>query len=551
MGLENRILLICYIGGTGLKYHPLENDKDLYKLMDSGQFAAKLFVNGGTPFIRNTGHDEEESITHKVEKAHDQMCVEHALLYCKFGGKFKFHPLRNAMCYCGTTRIEELVIYRGTTLTHLKLLEAKLFSLSHETVTLQYRVPFQGCIYAAIEDDKDIDKMIQSCYKTVLEVFVSGTPVDMKTRYVVPTGRVKVPAGRYVVPTGKDNVIVSVGRSKGNGKNMLAYAPKAQIPPPPPIREDPATDSIVMSLVVRRAFEEETVSHLSQGMVFVDIDWSNSYTKKFLYITVSNKRAITRTGLYSLVALSSWTNQKETPQLKRVFGGSSQGYGLYNRTHSLTSQHNGVSERRNRPLLDMVLSLMSKSTLPSLFGIMLLRTAARLLNMALVKRDTLTKPDKLEPRFEIIQEEDTHPSIDTSLNHEEDDLEIDEPQSDIIPIRRSTRTRRPTDRMCLYIDAEEHELGDLGEPANYKAALLDPESDKWLNAMNVEMQSMKDNEVWVLGWNFLLNGQNVRIDYEETFSPVVDIRAIRILIAIAAYYDYEIWQMDVKIRLPH
>ncbi|GJZ26987.1 hypothetical protein Tco_0571240 [Tanacetum coccineum] len=54
----------------------------------------------------------------------------------------------------------------------------------------------------------------------------------------------------------------------------------------------------------------------------------------------------------------------------------------------------------------------------------------------------------------------SHPSIDTSLNHEDDDLEIDEPQSDIIPIRRSTRTRRPTDRMCLYIDAEEHELGD-------------------------------------------------------------------------------------------
>ncbi|GKC30917.1 protein SRG1 [Tanacetum coccineum] len=33
-------------------------------------------------------------------------------------------------------------------------------------------------------------------------------------RYVVPTGRVKVPAGRYVVPTGKDNVIVSAGRTK-------------------------------------------------------------------------------------------------------------------------------------------------------------------------------------------------------------------------------------------------------------------------------------------------------------------------------------------------
>ncbi|GKD39217.1 hypothetical protein Tco_1259424 [Tanacetum coccineum] len=32
--------------------------------------------------------------------------------------------------------------------------------------------------------------------------------------YVVPTGRVKVPAGRYVVPTGKDNVTVSAGRTK-------------------------------------------------------------------------------------------------------------------------------------------------------------------------------------------------------------------------------------------------------------------------------------------------------------------------------------------------
>nr|GEW65287.1 hypothetical protein [Tanacetum cinerariifolium] len=179
--------------------------------------------------------------------------------------------------------------------------------------------------------------------------------------------------------------------------------------------------------------------------------------------------------------------------------------------------------------------------------------------------------------LEIIQEEDTQPSIDTSLNHEQDDQEINELQRDIIPIRRSTRTRHPTDRMCLYIDAEEHKLRDLGEPANYKAALLDPESDKWLNAMNVEMQSMKDNKVWDLvehppngktvgsKWLFKkktdMDGavhtykarlvakgytQTPMIDYEETFSPVADIRAIRILIAIPAHYDNEIWQMNVK-----
>ncbi|GJV04113.1 zinc finger, CCHC-type containing protein [Tanacetum coccineum] len=64
-----------------------------------------------------------------------------------------------------------------------------------------------------------------------------------------------------------------------------------------------------------------------------------------------------------------------------------------------------------------------------------------------------------------------------------------------------------TDRLCLYIDAEEHELGDLAK-----------------------------------GFT-----QTYGVDYEETFSHVAYIRAIRILIAIAVYYDYEIWQMDVKI----
>nr|GEX40551.1 hypothetical protein [Tanacetum cinerariifolium] len=287
-------------------------------------------------------------------------------------------------------------------------------------------------------------------------------------------------------------------------------------------------------------------------------------------------------------------------------------------------------ERRNRTLLDMVRSMMSQTTLHKSFWDYALETAARILNMvptkkvektpyevwhgkapklsylkvlgceALVKRDTLTKPDKLEPRsikcifvgypketmgysfyyppdkvlvgrnaeflenslinqeasgsledLKIIQEEDMHPSIDTNLNHEKDDLEIDEPQK--------------------------HELGDLGEPTNYKAALLDPKSEKWLNAINVEMKSMKYNEVRILvelppngktigsKWLFKkktdMDGnvhtykarlvekgytQTPGIDYEETFSPIADIRAIMILIARATYYDYEIWQWNKR-----
>nr|GEW15480.1 zinc finger, CCHC-type [Tanacetum cinerariifolium] len=105
--------------------------------------------------------------------------------------------------------------------------------------------------------------------------------------------------------------------------------------------------------------------------------------------------------------------------------------------------------------------------------------------------------------LEIIQEEDTHPSLNTSLNHEEEDLEIDEPQSDIVPIRSKWLFKKKTD-----MDGNVH---------IYKARLM------------------------AKGYT-----QTPGIDYEETFSPIADIRAIRILIAIVAYYDYEIWQMDVK-----
>ncbi|GJS21393.1 retrotransposon protein, putative, ty1-copia subclass [Tanacetum coccineum] len=149
--------------------------------------------------------------------------------------------------------------------------------------------------------------------------------------------------------------------------------------------------------------------------------------------------------------------------------------------------------------------------------------------------------------LEIIQEEDMHPSIDTSSHHKEDDLEIDEPQSDIIPIRRSTRTRHAPDRMCLYIDAEEHELGDLD---NEVWDLFDLPADgktirsKWLFKKKTDIDGAVDTykaRLVAKGYT-----QTPEIDYEETFSPAAHIRAIRILIAITAYYDYKIWQMDVK-----
>ncbi|GKC36326.1 putative retrotransposon ty1-copia subclass protein, partial [Tanacetum coccineum] len=117
-------------------------------------------------------------------------------------------------------------------------------------------------------------------------------------------------------------------------------------------------------------------------------------------------------------------------------------------------------------------------------------------------------------------------------------------------------------KICQEGVNKEHELGDLSEPANYKAALKDLESKKWLVAMNVEMQSMKDNDVWELvelppnaktvghKWIFKkktnMDGalhtfkshlvakgftQTYGVDFKENFSPIADMRAIRNLIA--------------------
>nr|GEV58129.1 hypothetical protein [Tanacetum cinerariifolium] len=53
-------------------------------------------------------------------------------------------------------------------------------------------------------------------------------------------------------------------------------------------------------------------------------------------------------------------------------------------TPPYTPQHNGVSERRNRTLLDMVRSMMSQTTLLKSFWDYALETAARILNMVLI-----------------------------------------------------------------------------------------------------------------------------------------------------------------------
>nr|GFB54371.1 hypothetical protein [Tanacetum cinerariifolium] len=190
-------------------------------------------------------------------------------------------------------------------------------------------------------------------------------------------------------------------------------------------------------------------------------------------------------------------------------------------TPPYTPQHNGVSERRNRTLLDMVWgceALVKKDTpdrlqqrsvkcifigypketigyyfyFPSENKIVAARYA-EFLEKNILSQEISRRAEELEE----IQDEDTPPSKYTSkIPMEVEGFEP--PQEEVVSICRSTRTHQAPDCLCLNVEVEEHSLEDFNKPNNYKAAILDPESDKWVDAMNAEIQFMKDNQVWRL-----------------------------------------------------
>ncbi|KAK8535528.1 hypothetical protein V6N12_057044 [Hibiscus sabdariffa] len=147
------------------------------------------------------------------------------------------------------------------------------------------------------------------------------------------------------------------------------------------------------------------------------------------------------------------------------------------------------------------------------------------------------------------------------------------------PLRRSTRERHEPERYGFLVTTHgDVILVDQDEPKTYQEAVSSPDSEKWLEAMRSKMDSMLVNQVWTLveppegikpvgcKWVFkkktnidgnvqmTYKGRLVAkgfrqiqgVDYDPTFSPIVMFKSIRILLSVAAFHDYEIWQMDVK-----
>lgn len=120
-------------------------------------------------------------------------------------------------------------------------------------------------------------------------------------------------------------------------------------------------------------------------------------------------------------------------------------------------------------------------------------------------------------------------------------------------------------------------LSLTSEPTSYSQVLDSAERAQWEESMDAEMKAMEDNNVWKLvklppgrtavgsKWVYkkktdfdgsvtkfksriVAKGYSQRggIDYHETFAPAAKFTSIRIILALAAHYDWELEQMDVK-----
>ncbi|GJX13433.1 retrovirus-related pol polyprotein from transposon TNT 1-94 [Tanacetum coccineum] len=101
-----------------------------------------------------------------------------------------------------------------------------------------------------------------------------------------------------------------------------------------------------------------------------------------------------------------------------------------------------------------------------------------------------------------------------------------------------TRHQLQTEALFCYFDAF---LSSV-EPKSYKEALTE---SCWIEAVKEELNEFERLEVWEL---LVARGyrQEKGIDFEESFSLVARLEAIRIFIAFVAHMNMIVYQIDVK-----
>ncbi|GJR03040.1 retrovirus-related pol polyprotein from transposon TNT 1-94 [Tanacetum coccineum] len=102
-----------------------------------------------------------------------------------------------------------------------------------------------------------------------------------------------------------------------------------------------------------------------------------------------------------------------------------------------------------------------------------------------------------------------------------------------------TRQRLHTDsEVCMYALTVR-----TIEPKNIKEAMAD---HSWIESMKDELNQFERLQVWELVPRPEGKNKEEGIDFEESFSPVARLEAVRMFIAYAAHKNITIFQMDVK-----
>ncbi|KAL0428049.1 UNVERIFIED_CONTAM: Copia protein [Sesamum latifolium] len=176
-------------------------------------------------------------------------------------------------------------------------------------------------------------------------------------------------------------------------------------------------------------------------------------------------------------------------------------------TMSGFSDQNGVAERRNRTLLDMVRSMMASSKLPKSLWIEALKTAVYILNRVPTKvRVYNPQEKKLDPRtitgyFVGYAERSKGyryycPSNSTRIVESrnakffKDDLISGNDKRLSIRSTRIKRSAIPGDYV-VYLQEFEFNIGAENNPETFSQAMISRKSNLWYNAMKEEMNSMK------------------------------------------------------------
>ncbi|GJR28708.1 retrotransposon protein, putative, ty1-copia subclass [Tanacetum coccineum] len=195
-------------------------------------------------------------------------------------------------------------------------------------------------------------------------------------------------------------------------------------------------------------------------------------------------------------------------------------------TPPYTPQHNGVSERRNHTLLDMVRSMMNLTTLPISFWDYALESATRILNMVSTKKVDKTPYEMWYgnvPNLSYLKVWGCEALVKRDMP---DKLEQRSVKCIFIGYPKETMGYYfyfpPENKIVVARYAEFFEERLINQEINWRAVDLE------------EIQEQKDTLLSEIT-------SNIPQEVEGFGHPT---KAEEIL--IPAYYDYEIWQMDVK-----